>query len=145
MSLMTKLKLLQINVAANWGSHGRIAEEIGLEAMAQGWESYIAYGRYANPSKSHIVKIGDLFDQQTVPNNKFYLLEAVAAKAVQNVRFAIGDYQGSLKRSFYGDIAEVLAYKGTLTDGFLSMVIPASCWRRPSARRASGWLSRPGC
>ena len=55
MSLMTKLKLLQINVAANWGSHGRIAEEIGLEAMAQGWESYIAYGRYANPSKSHIV------------------------------------------------------------------------------------------
>ncbi len=62
MSLMTKLKLLQINVAANWGSHGRIAEEIGLEAMAQGWESYIAYGRYANPSKSHIVKIGDLFD-----------------------------------------------------------------------------------
>ena len=62
MSLMTKLKLLQINVAANWGSHGHIAEEIGLEAMAQGWESYIAYGRYANPSKSHIVKIGDLFD-----------------------------------------------------------------------------------
>lgn len=62
MSHMTKLKLLQINVAANWGSHGRIAEEIGLEAMAQGWESYIAYGRYANPSKSHIVKIGDLFD-----------------------------------------------------------------------------------
>lgn len=62
MSLMTKLKLLQINVAANWGSHGRIAEEIGLEAMAQGWESYIAYGRYANPSKSHVVKIGDLFD-----------------------------------------------------------------------------------
>ena len=62
MSFMTKLKLLQINVAANWGSHGRIAEEIGLEAMAQGWESYIAYGRYANPSKSHIVKIGDLFD-----------------------------------------------------------------------------------
>lgn len=62
MSLMMKPKLLQINVAANWGSHGRIAEEIGLEAMAQGWESYIAYGRYANPSKSHIVKIGDLFD-----------------------------------------------------------------------------------
>lgn len=62
MSHMTKLKLLQINVAANWGSHGRIAEEIGLEAMAQGWESYIAYGRHANPSKSHIVKIGDLFD-----------------------------------------------------------------------------------
>lgn len=62
MSLMTKPKLLQINVAANWGSHGRIAEEIGLEAMAQGWESYIAYGRYANPSQSQLVKVGDLFD-----------------------------------------------------------------------------------
>ena len=62
MSRMTKPKLLQINVAANWGSHGRIAEEIGLEAMAQGWESYIAYGRYANPSQSRLVKVGDLFD-----------------------------------------------------------------------------------
>ena len=39
-------KLLQINVSANWGSHGRIAEGIGQLAMANGWESYIAYGRY---------------------------------------------------------------------------------------------------
>lgn len=56
-------KLFQINVAANWGSHGRIAEGIGQAAMAQGWESYIAYGRYANPSKSHLLKIGGTFSQ----------------------------------------------------------------------------------
>ena len=55
-------KLLQINVTANWGSHGRIAEEIGMLAMSNGWESYIAYGRYANPSKSHLIKIGNKWD-----------------------------------------------------------------------------------
>lgn len=33
-------RLLQINVTANWGSHGRIAEGIGEAAMAAGWESY---------------------------------------------------------------------------------------------------------
>ena len=42
-------RLLQINVSANWGSTGKIAEEIGLQVMKQGWESYIAYGRYCNP------------------------------------------------------------------------------------------------
>ena len=53
--------LFQINVTANWGSHGRIAEEIGEMAMTQGWDSYIAYGRYANPSKSHLLKVGSPF------------------------------------------------------------------------------------
>ena len=56
-------KLFRINVAANWGSHGRIVEGIGQAAMAQGWESYVAYGRYANPSKSHVLKIGSTFSQ----------------------------------------------------------------------------------
>jgi glycosyltransferase involved in cell wall biosynthesis len=60
---MTMPKLLQINITANWGSHGRIAEEIGQLAIAQGWESYIAYGRYANPSKSHLIKIGSMTDE----------------------------------------------------------------------------------
>ena len=54
---MTK-KLLQINVTANWGSTGKIAEQIGLKAMEQGWESYIAYGRSMNPSKSKLIKVG---------------------------------------------------------------------------------------
>ena len=51
-------KLLQINVTANWGSTGKIAEQIGIKAMEQGWESYIAYGRMCNPSKSKLIKVG---------------------------------------------------------------------------------------
>lgn len=51
-------KLLQINITANWGSHGKIAEGIGLVAMEHGWESYIAYGRWMNPSQSHLYHIG---------------------------------------------------------------------------------------
>lgn len=55
-------KLLQINVTANWGSTGKIAEQIGLLAMERGWESYIAYGRMMNPSKSNLIKIGSQWD-----------------------------------------------------------------------------------
>ena len=54
--------LLQINVTANWGSTGKIAEQIGVCAMAHGWESYIAYGRMMNPSKSQLIKIGTKAD-----------------------------------------------------------------------------------
>lgn len=49
--------LLQINVTANWGSTGKIAEQIGSSVMANGWESYIAYGRMMNPSKSQLIRI----------------------------------------------------------------------------------------
>lgn len=52
-------KLLQINATANWGSTGRIAEQIGLAAMDAGWESYIAYGRDFNKSESKLIKIGN--------------------------------------------------------------------------------------
>lgn len=50
--------LLQINVVVNYGSTGRIAEEIGQRAIQQGWESYIAYGRYPRDSKSKTIRIG---------------------------------------------------------------------------------------
>lgn len=56
------MKLLQINSTANWGSTGRIAEQIGDVAISLGWESYIAYGRYANKSSSHLIKIGNKVD-----------------------------------------------------------------------------------
>lgn len=55
-------KLLQINATANWGSTGKIAEQIGQMAMKLGWESYIAYGRMMNPSKSKLIKIGNQWD-----------------------------------------------------------------------------------
>jgi putative colanic acid biosynthesis glycosyltransferase len=52
-------KLLQINVDINSGSVGRIAEQIGEMAIANGWESYIAYARDYQPSKSNTIKIGN--------------------------------------------------------------------------------------
>lgn len=54
--------LLQINSVANTGSTGRIAEGIGQTAIKAGWKSYIAYGRYANPSQSELIKIGNKWD-----------------------------------------------------------------------------------
>lgn len=56
------MKLLQINVTANSGSTGRIAEDIGLLAMNNGSESYIAYGRTNNNSKNKVIRIGNDFD-----------------------------------------------------------------------------------
>ena len=54
--------LLQINSVANSGGTGHIAEDIGRLAIENGWESYIAYGRKALPSKSHLIRIGNKFD-----------------------------------------------------------------------------------
>ena len=54
-------KLIQINTTANWGSTGRIAEEIGLLVQSKGWESYIAYSR-GTTSQSHLIKIGNKRD-----------------------------------------------------------------------------------
>ena len=56
------LTLLQVNVTSNWGSTGKIAEQIGLCAATHGWKSYIAYGRMSNPSKNQLVKIGSALD-----------------------------------------------------------------------------------
>lgn len=55
-------KIIQINVTANWGSHGKIAELIGRQILSNGWESYIAHGQECNPSESKLVKIGNLFN-----------------------------------------------------------------------------------
>lgn len=55
-------KLLQINVSANAGSTGKIAEQIGKAARAAGWKSIIAYGKRANDSSSELVRIGNGFD-----------------------------------------------------------------------------------
>ena len=51
-------KLLLINVSANSGSTGRIAEEIGQTAIAKGYECYFGYGRIGRESKSHLIRIG---------------------------------------------------------------------------------------
>lgn len=51
-------KLLIINVTANSGSTGRIAEEIGQTAISNGYDTYFAYGRLARESKCKLIKIG---------------------------------------------------------------------------------------
>lgn len=53
-------KILQINSYANWGSTGKIAEQIGLAVIKMGWESYVAYGRQRilTPSSSETIRIG---------------------------------------------------------------------------------------
>jgi len=56
--------LLQINVTANWGSTGKIAEDIGKLAIEAGWESWIAYGRGNPTSASNLIRIGNDFDMK---------------------------------------------------------------------------------
>ena len=58
------MKLLQINVTANWGSTGKIAEDIGKLAMEAGWESWIAYGRGNPSSASNLIRIGSDWDMK---------------------------------------------------------------------------------
>lgn len=73
--------LLQINVTANWGSTGKIAEQIGLCAQAHGWESYIAYGRMMNPSKNKLIKVGNSFDvYEHYAEGKFLDNEGLASR-----------------------------------------------------------------
>ncbi|RAR47234.1 glycosyltransferase [Flavobacterium lacus] len=52
------MKVLQINTTVNSGSTGRIAEDIGKVLIANGHESYIAYGRGNQESRSSLIKIG---------------------------------------------------------------------------------------
>ncbi|SEV94402.1 Glycosyltransferase involved in cell wall bisynthesis [Chryseobacterium wanjuense] len=53
------IKIFQISSEVNSGSVGRIAEHIGEKIIDNGWESYIAYGRDHNPSKSNVIPIGN--------------------------------------------------------------------------------------
>jgi len=56
------MKILQINTVVNSGSTGRIAEDIGKTLISQGHESYIAFGRGTQSSKSKLIKIGCKLD-----------------------------------------------------------------------------------
>ena len=57
------MKIFQINSTVNTGSHGRIAEEIGLSLIAAGYESYIAAAYAGRSSRSRVIKIGNAFDR----------------------------------------------------------------------------------
>lgn len=59
---MRKFTVFQVSSELNFGSVGRIAEQIGEQVIAQGWKSYIAYGREARESKSISYRIGNKKD-----------------------------------------------------------------------------------
>ena len=46
----------------NTGSTGTIAESIGQFVIQNGWESFIAFGRFPRPSKSKLIRIGSDFE-----------------------------------------------------------------------------------
>lgn len=50
--------LLQLNCTANWGSTGKIAEQIGVRAQQKGWDVYMAYGREMLSSSLQIIRVG---------------------------------------------------------------------------------------
>ena len=54
--------VLQINVAVNTTSTGKITERIGLVVQANGYKSVIAYGRKSPNSTSETIKIGTELD-----------------------------------------------------------------------------------
>lgn len=55
-------KLLQVNITANWGSTGKIAEMIANQAKEVGFDCYMAYARKANHSTHKTIKIGSQAD-----------------------------------------------------------------------------------
>ncbi|MBR5912355.1 MAG: glycosyltransferase [Bacteroidales bacterium] len=55
--------VLQINSCANWGSTGKIAEQINQAAAHRGWKTYLAYGREVNPSQSELIHVGNKASQ----------------------------------------------------------------------------------
>ena len=56
------MKVLQINTVCNWGSTGRIAEEIGQCVINEGWQSFFLYGRNITNSKSNTMRVGNNID-----------------------------------------------------------------------------------
>lgn len=62
MGVKKTFKLFQINSTYNWGSTGRIAEEIGQTIIREGGDSYLAYGRYYNNGASKPIRIGNTLD-----------------------------------------------------------------------------------
>lgn len=56
-------KLLQINTTLNWGSTGRIAEQIATTAQSKGLECYIAHGgRYVSSSQICSIQVSSRLD-----------------------------------------------------------------------------------
>lgn len=53
------VKILRITTEINRSSIGRTTEQLGKLVIAEGWESYIAWGRVDGNSESHKIKVGN--------------------------------------------------------------------------------------
>lgn len=84
--------LLQINSTANWGSTGKIAEQIGKCAISKGWNSYIAYGRCMNPSQNILIPIGNKlspylhFAEQRIFDNEGQCSRIETKRLIQQIK-----------------------------------------------------------
>ena len=59
-----KKVLVEINVSLNWGSTGRIAEQIGICAENQGWDVYMVHGaRYKNASHFKSIQVSTKIEE----------------------------------------------------------------------------------
>lgn len=83
---------MQIGIEVNCNSSGKIAEQLGEVAMSHGWESYIAYARGNNPSKSKVIKIGNYFGifnhliQTRLFDNHGFASTLATKKLVQHIK-----------------------------------------------------------
>ena len=59
------MKVLRITTEVNRSSIGRTTEQLGKYVMAEGWESYIAWGRADGQSASHKIHIGNKLEVYT--------------------------------------------------------------------------------
>lgn len=84
-------KLFQINVTANWGSHGKIAEDIGRLAIDDGWSCTMAYGRGPQNSSMGLIKIGNKLDtyihfiKSTLFDNQGLNSESATRKLIKQI------------------------------------------------------------
>ena len=84
--------LFQINVTANWGSTGKIAEGIGQIAISLGWRSIIAYGRGNPKSESELIRIGNDWDMRLhalssrIFDNQGLMSEKATRKLVERIK-----------------------------------------------------------
>lgn len=62
-----------------------------MAAMAHGWESYIAFGRWCNPSQSHLIKIGGRWDkylhfaEQRIRDNEGLCSRSATKKLIRQI------------------------------------------------------------
>ena len=110
-------KVFQINVTANWGSTGKIAEQIGSCAIQHGWDSYLAYGRMSNPSKNSLIKIGNqLYVYEHYIENKLFDNEGLASryatvKLINKIKEILDDEY--ISQGVLSECIHLLEYFGT--------------------------------